>query len=561
MKTVIIGGVAGGASAAARLRRLDEQAEIVMFERGEYISFANCGMPYYVGGKIARKSALLLQTPESFYNRFRVDVRVLNEVTAIHSEEKTVTVRNVRTGETYEESYDKLILAPGTKMSRPPIEGIDNPRVFTLRDIPDTLKIRGFIEENQPSRAVVIGGGFSGVEMAENLRVAGLEVAVVDIAEHLIVQIDRDVACEVHRCMERNGVELYLKQGVKSIRGQEGEPLSIETTEGVLSADMVVFTAGGRPDTGIAQDAGLACNSFGAIVTDEGMLTSDPDIYAVGDAVEIINFVTGEKGYIPMAGPANRQGRIAADNICGLGSRYIGTQGSSVMKIFDMTLASTGLSETAAKAAGLDYDKVFTYSPSHAGYYPGGKNMSVKTVYEKGTGRILGAQLIGFDGVDKRCDVLAVAIRAKMTAFDLAQLELCYAPPYSSAKDPVNMAGFVIENTLTGKVKNFHWHDVAALPRDGSVTLLDVRTAEERATGYIKGFIHIPLDELRGHIHELDKSKPVYVHCHSGLRSYIACRILTGCGFDCYNLSGGYRLYESVVSDRAVADHSCLACK
>lgn len=561
MKTVIVGGVAGGASAAARLRRLDEQAEIVMFERGEYISFANCGMPYYVGGTIQKKSALLLQTPESFYRRFRVDVRVLSEVTAVNKEEKTVTVKNVRTGEVYTERYDKLILATGTKLVCPPIAGIDNPRVFTLRDIPDTLKMRNFIEEKKPSRAVVIGGGFSGVEMAENLRAAGLAVAVVDIAAHLIVQIDQDMASELHRCMQRNGVELYLNQGVQSIRGEEGEPLCIETTKCTLTADMVVFTAGGRPDTELAQNAGLTCNSFGAIITDEQMLTSDSDIYAVGDAVEITNFVTGQKGYIPMAGPANRQGRIAADNICGLGSRYIGTQGSSVMKIFDMTLAFTGLSENAAKTAGMDCDKIFTYSPSHAGYYPGGKNMSVKTVYEKSTGRILGAQLFGFDGVDKRCDVFAVAIRGKMTAYDLAQLELCYAPPYSSAKDPVNMAGFVIENTLTGKVKNFHWHDVAGLPRDGSVTLLDVRTDEERAAGYIEGFIHIPLDELRGHIHELDKSKPIYVHCHSGLRSYIACRLLTGYGFNCYNLSGGYRLYESVVADHAVADHSCSACE
>ncbi len=556
MKTVIVGGVAGGASAAARLRRLDESAEIVMFERGEYISFANCGLPYYIGGEIVKKSALTLQTPQSFRSRFNVDVRVNSEVTAIDRAAKTVTVNSKERGE-YTESYDKLILSPGAAPIVPNMEGADLDRVFTLRNIPDTIKIKEYVEEEFPGSAVVVGGGYIGVEMAENLKKAGVEVTIVELADHVIAPLDYDMACDVHRHLREKGVTLILQNGVQSI-AEEGSKLKVTLSSGQVETDMVILAVGVRPDTALAKEAGLTLNPRGAIVVDEHMLTSDPDIYAMGDAVEITDFVTGQKGYIPLAGPANKQGRIAADNICGIPSVYKNTQGSSILKVFDMTVATTGINERAAKAAGLNYDKVYTYSNSHASYYPGSTGMSIKTIYEKGTGRILGAQIVGFDGVDKRCDVLATAIRAGMTAADLCDLELCYAPPFGSAKDPVNFVGYVIENTLSGQVKNFFWDDVASLPRDGSVTLLDVRTDSERENGqYIEGFLHIPVDELRQRAGELDKSKPVYIHCRTGLRSYVACRMLAGMGFDCYNLSGGWRLYESILSETKSPEHGC----
>ena len=556
MKVVIVGGVAGGASAAARLRRLDESAEIIMFERGEYISFANCGLPYYIGGEITKKSALTLQTPQSFNARFNVDVRVNSEVTSIDPKAKTVTVRSKDRGE-YTESYDKLILSPGAAPIRPPMEGADNARVFTLRNIPDTIKIREYVEEEFPESAVVVGGGYIGVEMAENLKNAGVAVTIVELADHVIAPLDYDMACDVHRYLKEKGVGLILKNGVQAIK-EEGGKLKLTLSDGEIETDMVIMAVGVRPDTALAKDAGLELNKRGAIVVNEHMLTSNPDIYAVGDAVEVTDFVTGEKAYIPLAGPANKQGRIAADNICGIPTTYKNTLGSAVLKIFDMTVATTGVNERAAKAAGLDYDKVYTYSNSHASYYPGSTGMSIKTLYEKGTGKILGAQIVGFDGVDKRCDVLATAIRAGMTAKDLTELELCYAPPFGSAKDPVNFVGYVIENTLAGRVKNFFWDDVAKLPRDGSVTLLDVRTDLERENGqYIEGFIHIPVDELRARANELDKSKPVYIHCRTGLRSYVACCMLAGMGFDCYNLSGGWRLYESILSETKSPEHGC----
>ena len=554
MKVVIVGGVAGGASAAARLRRLDEKAEIVMLERGPYISFANCGLPYYIGGEIKKKSALTLQTPQSFKSRFNVDVRVNSEVTAIHTAEKTVTVRTAE-GE-YEESYDKLILSPGAAPIVPPLPGVDNERVFTLRNIPDTEKIREYVEEEFPDSAVVIGGGYIGVEMAENLKKSGVETTIVELSDHLIAPLDYDMACEVHQYARSQGLNLVLNNGVTAIE-EKGGKLCVKLSNGELETDMVILSVGVRPDTALAKDAGLALNARGAILTDAHMLTSDPDIYAVGDAVEITDFVTKQKGYIPLAGPANKQGRIAADNLCGIPSEYKQTQGSSVLKLFDMTIAMTGVNERTAKAAGLHYDRMYTYNQSHASYYPGGHGISMKVLYEKGTGRLLGAQLVGYDGVDKRCDVLAVAIRAGLTASDLTALELCYAPPYGSAKDPVNYAGYAIENVLTGKIKTFHWDEVASLPRDGSVTLLDVRTAAERANGCIDGFIGIPVDELREHIGELDPKKPIYVHCQSGLRSYIACRILAGYGFDCYNLTGGWRFYNLVVNEKKAADHPC----
>lgn len=545
LKVLIVGGVAGGASAAARLRRLDEQAEIILFERGEYISFANCGLPYYIGGEITDKEDLTLQTPQSFRARFNVDVRVQNEVVAIDRAAKTVTVRNGANGETYRESYDKLILSMGAEPVVPPIEGIHNDKVFTLRNIPDTYRIKGYIDEKHPKTAVVVGGGYIGVEMAENLHSAGLGVTIVEMLDQVIAPLDFDMAADVHRHILQKGVQLMLKTTVKAVREDE-KGLTVVLDKGEVRADMVILAIGVRPDSKIAKEAGLTVTPRGAIVVTDDLRTSDPDIFAVGDAIQVTDFVTREETLIPLAGPANKQGRIAADNVCGRDSRYTGTQGSAILKVFDMTVATTGVNEKTAKRLGLNYDKSFTYSASHASYYPGAVNMAVKVVFEKGTGKILGAQITGYDGVDKRIDVLATAIRFGATAADLTKLELAYAPPYSSAKDPVNMAGFVIENLLTGAVKNFHWHDVKDLPRDGSVTLLDTRTKLEYENGHIDGFINIPLDSLRSRLDELDRGKPVYVTCQVGLRGYVAARILSQNGFDSYNLAGGYRLYNSI---------------
>ena len=556
MKTVIIGGVAGGASAAARLRRLDESAEIIILERGEYVSFANCGLPYYIGGAITDKNNLTLQTPESFRARFNIDVRVNSEAVKIEPKAKTVTVKNLKTGESYTESYDSLILSPGAEPVKPNIDGINSDIVFTLRNIPDTLKIKEYIERALPKSVVVVGGGYIGVEMAENLKEAGLEVSVVELADHLIAPLDFDMAADVHRYIKSKGIKLYLNNGVKAINGH-----TVILQNGEINADMVIMSVGVRPETALARDCEIETNNRGSIIVDRNMKTNIPDIYAVGDAVEVRDFVTGKPAFIPLAGPANKQGRIAADNIVGIPSEYTGTQGSAVLKLFDMTVATTGLNEKSAKAAGIDYDKTYIYSGSHASYYPGANNMSIKALWDKKTLKILGAQIVGFDGVDKRMDVLAASIRFGAKITDLTGLELCYAPPFGSAKDPVNMLGFVAENIITGKIKQFFWHDVENLPRDGSVTLLDVRTVTEVSRGKIDGFINIPLDSLRERISEIPKNKPVYVHCHSGLRSYIACRILAGNGYDCYNLAGGWRLYESVINERTVPEYICTECK
>ena len=559
MKTLIIGGVAGGASAAARLRRLDEKAEIVILERGGYVSFANCGLPYYIGGEITDQSSLTLQTPQSFRSRFNVDVRVNSEAAYIDPAAKTVTVRNTITGESYQESYDRLLLSPGAEPIRPPIPGADAEGVFTLRSIPDTMQIKAYMESRCPRSAVVVGGGYIGVEMAENLKQAGLDVTIIELADHLIAPLDFDMAADVHRYIKSKGVRLVLGNGVKSIA--TGGALTVTLDKGTLSADMLILSVGVRPDTALAASAGIRVNKRGAIMVDSFMRTNVEDIYAVGDAVEVTDFVTGSPAFIPLAGPANKQGRIAADNICGLERRYTGTQGSAVLKIFDMTVASTGINEKAVMAAGMEYDKTYIYSGSHASYYPGATNMSIKALWDKKTLRLLGAQIVGFDGVDKRMDVLAAAIRFGAKITDLTQLELCYAPPFGSAKDPVNMLGFVAENVISGKIKQFFWEDVAALPRDGSVTLLDVRTSTEVSRGKIDGFMHIPLDNLREHLDQSPREKPVYVHCHSGLRSYIACRILEGNGYDCYNLAGGWRLYESVIHEKTVPEYVCTECR
>lgn len=553
MKTVIVGGVAGGASAAARLRRLDEKAEIIVMERGGYVSFANCGLPYYIGGEIGDESELTLQTPESFRARFNIDVRINNNVTAINPDEKTVEVKNTVTGKVYAESYDNLILSPGAEPIIPPIPGADSRRVFTLRNIPDTLKIKSYIEMHDVRSAVVVGGGYIGVEMAENLKNAGLDVTIVELSDHLIAPIDSDMAADVHAYLRKKGVALILGNGVREI-SEDATGLRIMLEHGAVSADMAIMSVGVRPEAELAVKCGIKTNRRGAIVVDTHMRTNLPGIYAVGDAVEVEDFVTGGKAFVPLAGPANRQGRIAADNICGIGSEYTGTQGSSILRIFDMTVAVTGLNEKTAAASGIDYDKTYTYSASHASYYPGATNMSIKALWDKKSHRLLGAQIVGFDGVDKRMDVIATAMRFGAKITDLTKLELCYAPPFGSAKDPVNMLGFVAENVITGKVKQFFPEDVDALPRDGSVTLLDTRTAGEVRRGAIDGFMNIPLDSLRENLDRIPKGKPVYVHCHSGLRSYIACRILAGNGYDCYNLAGGWRLYDSIVKEKKAAE-------
>lgn len=549
MKTVIIGGVAGGATAAARLRRLDEKAEIIIIERSGYISYANCGLPYYIGGKITDKSALTLQTPQSFYSRFRIDARVNSEAVEIDREKKTVLVRDLKTGGEYTESYDKLILSPGARPVIPPLPGIDSKRIMTLRTVEDTFRIYDYIDQNAPETAVVIGGGFIGLEAAENLMRRGIKVTLIERDAHVMPPFDGDMAGLLHGCIKSEGIELMTASAVTGFEERD-DCIAVNTDGGVsVNADMVIMSVGVAPESALAKAAGLKTGLRGSIAVDDHMRTSDKDIYAVGDAVEVTQLVTGAKALIPLAGPANKQGRIAADNICGIGSTYKGSQGSSVLKLFGMTAAATGLSEKAAEAAGLEYDSVILSSASHATYYPGATNMTVKVTFEKGSGRILGAQIIGYDGVDKRIDVLAVAIRAKMTAYDLTELELAYAPPYSSAKDPVNMAGYAIENLLTGKVEQLHWRDIEKLPQDA--VLLDTRTDAELAMGGIRGAVHIPVDSLRERLDELPKDKKLCVFCQSGLRSYVACRILSQLGFDCCNIAGGYGYYSVAFGESA----------
>ena len=556
MKVVIVGGVAGGATAAARIRRLDENAEIKIFEKSGYISYANCGLPYYIGGEISDREELTLQTPESFNARFRVDVKVRHEVVAINPDRKTVTVRNLSGGEVFEEKYDKLVLSMGAKPIRPNLPGIDDERIFTVRNVEDTFRIKDYIDATKPERAVVIGGGFIGIEMAENLRRLGTEVTLVEAAPQLMAPFDGDMAAFIHAEVRAAGVKLVLGGMVDGFESN-GKSLGVRLKDGdTISCDMAVLAIGVAPDTALAKDAGFELGIKGSIVVNERMETSVSDVYAVGDAVQIKNFVTGKPALISLAGPANKQARIAADNICGKDSRYNGAQGSSVIKVFRLTAAATGINERTAKSEGIDADKVILSPMNHAGYYPGGKIMTMKVVFEKGTYRLLGAQIVGFDGVDKRIDVLATAIRAGMKVTDLTELDLAYAPPYSSAKDPVNMAGFMAENIRDGLVGQWYYDDEPTLPRDGSVTLLDVRTAQEFATGNIDGFVNIPVDELRERAGELDKDKPVYVICQSGLRSYIAARILTGRGFEVYNFAGGYRFYAAVVRDKLFAERS-----
>ncbi len=545
-KIVVVGGVAGGASAACRARRLDEKAQIVLFEKGPYVSFANCGLPYYVGGAIEQRAKLSVQTPQSLNARFNIDVRVGCEVVRIDAQAHEVEVRDAAKGITYCESYDKLVLSPGAEPVRPNLPGINLAGVLTVRSIPDIDRVCEAASGAQTKRAVVVGGGFVGVEMAENLVDRGLEVSLVEMSSHVIASLDYDMAVDLNRELRANGVHLYLQEGLASIE-QRANGLEVHTTEGKsLPCDLVILAIGVRPESSLAQAAGIACGPRGHILVDDQLRTNVPNIYAVGDAIQVTNFVSGADAAIPLAGPANRQGRLAAENALGGARTYTGTQGSSIVKVFGLAAASTGLSEDAARAQGIDVDKTYLTQPSHATYYPGAKNMGLKVLWEKGTGRLLGAQAVGPEGVDKRIDVVATAIRFGANVRDLVSLELCYAPPFNSAKDPVNMAGFVAENVLCGKLRQFFPEDVAGLPRDGSVTLLDVRTPAECSRGMIDGFVNIPVDEIRARVNEIPANKPVYLHCKSGQRSYIAYRILVGLGYECYNLAGGYDRWSAV---------------
>ena len=558
MKIVIVGGVAGGATAAARIRRLDENAEIIIFERSGYISYANCGLPYYIGGVIEDKNDLTLQTPEGFYRRFKIVTKVNHEVTDIDVKNKTVSVTDLTSGTSFTESYDKLILSPGAKPILPDFY-TENERVFTLRTVEDTLKIRAFIEQFEPKTAVVIGGGFIGLEMAENLAKLGVKTSIVQRGNHLLPTVDCDLAAFIHANFRYHGVQLLLNTNTNKM-SFTGDQVFLETDNGdKLNADMVVVAVGVAPENTLAKKAGLELGVKGAIKVNSKMQTSVPDIYAVGDAVQVKHFITEQDTVISLAGPANKQGRIVADNICGLNSEYKGSQGSSVIKLFDMTIATTGINEQQAKANGIDYEKVILTQNSHAGYYPNATAMTLKLIFDKGSYKILGAQIVGYDGVDKRIDVIATAIRAGLKGDELKDLDLAYAPPYSSAKDPVNMAGFVVENIKNGIVKQFYFEDIPSLRERKEVILLDTRTMSEYMRGHADGFIHIPLDDLRERLGELDKTKKIYVMCQSGLRSYLATRILTQNGFDAYNFAGGFRLYGSIKNEEMLSKQ-CYTC-
>ena len=552
MKVVIIGGVAGGATAAARIRRLDEQAEIIVFERSGYISYANCGLPYFIGDVITDPDDLTLQTPESFWKRFRISMKVHHEVNAIHPERKTVSVHNLKTGEVFQEPYDKLLLSPGAKPTKPKLPGMGIGKLFTLRTVEDTFRIKEYIDKNHPKSVVLAGGGFIGLELAENLRELGMDVTIVQRPKQLMNPFDGDMAAFIHNEVRKAGIHLSLGQTVEGFQERNGGVDVLLRDSAPLHADMVILAIGVTPESKLAKDADLTLGIKGSILVNDRMETSVPDIFAVGDAVQVKHSVTGEDALISLAGPANKQGRIAADNICGGDSRYPGSQGSSIIKVFNLTAAVTGINETNARKAGLDVESVVLSPMSHAGYYPGGKVMTMKVVFEKDTYRLLGAQIVGFDGVDKRIDVLATAIHTGMKATELKELDLAYAPPYSSAKDPVNMAGFMIDNIASGVLKQWHLADLNDLLQKDSVSLLDTRTVGEFSRGHIPGFRNIPVDDLRDRIAELDPEKPVYVICQSGLRSYIACRILAGFGFDAYNFSGGYRFYEAVTHELAL---------
>lgn len=543
MKIIIVGGVAGGASTAARLRRNDEKANIVLLEKGDFISFANCGLPYYLGDVITDRKKLLLQTPESFRARFHVDVRVRNEVLSVDTENKWVTVRDLDSGEVYNERYDKLVLSPGAKPINPFTDAPVDNRVFTLRNLPDTYAIYDFVGFHSPKTCAVIGAGFIGLEVAENLARRGIHVTVVEAAPHVIAPLDMDVAHEIHSYIRSQNIDLHV--GKKCTEITEGTVRLDDGTE--VSADFVVLAIGVVPDTAFLQGSGIKLGDRGAILVNEYLETSADSVYALGDAVAVSNFVTKASGVIALAGPANKQGRLLADTLCGKKSPYEGSIGTSVLKLFDMTIAVAGAKEETLAAAGVPYRKLFIYPMSHAGYYPGGNSMLIKLLFAPDTGLVLGGQIVGYDGVDKRIDSISNAIRFGLTVYDLQKMELAYAPPFSSAKDPINMAGYVAENILNGSMVPYYTEDIPSIP--GDAVKLDVRTENEFAGGSIPGYINIPLDELRTRLAELDKEREIYITCQVGLRGYIAECILAGNGYKCKNLSGGYRRYRAVICD------------
>lgn len=561
MKYIVIGGVAGGATVAARLRRMDEQAEIILLERGAYVSYANCGLPYYIGGEISERDHLFVQTVKGFQDRFAIDIRVRQEAVEILREQKAVRIKNLETGAEYTESYDKLVLSPGAAPIRPNLEGINLPNIFTLRNVPDTDAIKNYITANRPRRAVVVGGGFIGLEMAENLHRQGLEVHVVEMGRQVMAPIDYSMASIVHHHMVEQGIHLHLERGVTRFASSASGALEVVLSdEQTIETDMVILSIGVRPETTLAKDSGLAIGALGGISVNEYMQTSDPDIYALGDAVEVVHGVTGKPALIPLAGPANKQGRIVADNIVyGNVSVYSGTIGTSIAQVFDLTVAAAGANSKLLDREKIPYLSSFTHSQSHAGYYPGAVSMSVKILFSPENGRLLGAQIVGFDGVDKRIEMLAQVIQNQGTVADLMELEHAYAPPYSSAKDPVNMAGFVADNILKKRVETLLWSDVDSLPADA--VKIDVRTPAEYELGTIPGFVNIPVDELRGRLAELPKDRLIVVTCAIGLRGYLAYRILKQHGFtNVKNLSGGYKTWSAAAMPVGQPDASCGSC-
>jgi CoA-disulfide reductase len=541
---LIVGGVAGGASAAARLRRLNELDRIVMFERGEHISFANCGLPYYIGGAIQDRRKLLVQTVEGMSSRFLIDVRTRSEVTRIDRSRKTVTVRDLRTGKSYEEAYDLLILSPGAKPIIPPLPGIEEAEaVFTLRNIPDTDAIKQFIDSKQPQHAVVIGGGFIGVEMAENLRERGVDVTLIEMSNQVMAPIDYEMAAIVHEHMQAKGVRLIFEDAVQSFH-EKGRLIKLASGR-EIRCDMVIMAVGVQPESDLAKEAGLELGVRGAIKVSPTLQTSDPSIYAIGDAIEVHDYINGQPTVVPLAWGANRQGRLVADHINGFDVSYRGALGTSIAKVFDLAVAATGNNEKTLKRLGIPYQAVHIHASSHAGYYPGAAQLSLKLLFDPHTGNILGAQAVGADGADKRIDVIATAIKGGLTVMDLPDLELAYAPPYSSAKDPVNLAGYVASNIVQGLAETVQWHEIDALVEAGGL-LIDVREPREREMGYIPGSVNIPLGQLRQRMQEIPRDQTVYVSCQVGLRGYLAARILSQHGYRVKNLDGGYKTYAHV---------------
>ncbi len=556
MRYIIVGGVAGGMSAAARLRRIAEDAEIIVFERGEYISYANCGLPYYIGDVIKERSNLLVQTVEGFRKRFNVDVRVKSEVIGIDRKNKEVIVRDLSTGKEYRERYDKLILSPGATPVKPPIPGIDLENIFTLRDVADTDRIRNFVDTKKPRRVLIVGAGFIGLEMAENLHNRGILVTIVEALEQMMGVLDYDMATLIHQHLKTKNVEFYLKDGVSSFESAGDGKIAVNLSSGrKIVVDMVILSIGVRPESKLAKEAGLELGERGHIVVNEYLQTSDPDIYAIGDVIEVYNPIIDKKVPLPLAWPANLQGRIVADNVVfGNVRKYKGTIGVAIAKVFDITVAVAGATEKMLKREGIPFKSIIIHPSSHAGYYPGALPMTLKLTFSPTDGKILGAQIIGYDGVDKRIDVLATAMNAGMTVYDLTELDHAYAPPYSSAKDPVNMAGYVAENVLKGLVKVISVEEFLSLDRE-SIFILDVRTKDEYDLGHIEGAVNIPVDEIRQNLGKIPRDKKIIVYCSVGLRAYVACRVLYQNGFnEVYNLSGGYKMYEVVTQKQGNED-------